>query len=84
MGEVHRARDTRLGRDVAIKVLSSGLEIGQPHALFSTGIIGSFMERRNQFVVARDGRRVLVNLSVDEENPAPITVVMNWDASGPR
>ena len=74
------------GKLMAVDVHASaaGLETGQPHALFSTGIIGSFMERRNQFVVARDGKRVLVNVSADEENPAPITVVMNWEASASR
>ena len=31
--------------------------------------------------VTRDGQRVLVNLSEEDENAAPITVVVNWDAN---
>jgi hypothetical protein len=65
---------------VDVRARPAGLELGQPHALFSTGIVGSFVDRRNHFVVAHDGKRVLVNLSAEEENPAPITVVINWDA----
>jgi len=28
----------------------------------------------------RDGQRFLVNISAEDENSAPITVVLNWDA----
>jgi hypothetical protein len=31
-------------------------------------------------VVTRDGQRFLVNRSAEDENSAPITVVMHWDA----
>ena len=44
------------------------------------GHSGSFVDRRNQYVVTRDGTRFLVNLSAEDENSAPITVVLNWDA----
>jgi hypothetical protein len=38
-------------------------------------------DRRNQCLVTKDGQRFLVNLSAEDENPAPITIVMNWDAA---
>jgi hypothetical protein len=56
------------------------LETGTPRALFNTGITASFVNRRNQYVVTRDGQRFLVNISAEDENSAPITVVLNWQA----
>ena len=66
---------------VDIKATSSSFEAGVPHALFVTGITGSFVDRFNQYVVTRDGQRFLVNRSDEDENSAPITVVMHWDAA---
>ena len=42
---------------------------------------GGFLDRRNQYLVTKDGQRFLVNLSAEDENSAPITIVMNWDAA---
>ncbi len=53
---------------------------GPPQRLFDTGIRASFVDRRNQYVVTRDGQRFLVNVSAEDENSAPITVVLNWQA----
>jgi Tol biopolymer transport system component len=68
------------GRLMAVSVATRGadLEISAPRELFNTGITGAFVDRRNQYVVTRDGRRILVNVSDEDENPAPITVVVNW------
>ena len=66
---------------VDVEASSSSFEPGAPHPLFNTGIAGSFVDRFNQYLVTRDGQRVLVNRSADDENSAPITVVMNWDAT---
>jgi len=69
------------GRLMAVDIKSSAsLEAGPPRALFLTGITGSFFDRFNQYVVTRDGRRFLINRSAEDENSAPITVLMNWDA----
>ena len=64
---------------VSVNATPAAIETGPPHPLFDTGIRGGFLDRRNQFLVTKDGRRFLVNLSAEDENPAPITVVMNWD-----
>ena len=66
---------------VDVEASSSSFEPGAPHPLFNTGITGSFVDRFNQYLVTRDGQHVLVNRSADDENSAPITVVMNWDAT---
>jgi Tol biopolymer transport system component len=65
----------------AVKAGLPTFETGTPEALFNTGITASFVERRNHYVVTRDGQRFLVNISAEDENSAPITVVMNWDAA---
>ena len=60
---------------------SSSVEAGAPHALFNTGIAGAYVDRFNQYLVMRDGQRFIVNRSAEDENSAPITVMMNWDAT---
>jgi dipeptidyl aminopeptidase/acylaminoacyl peptidase len=61
-----------------VKAADTVFETGSPRALFNTGITASFVSRRNQYVVSRDGQRFLVNISAEDESPAPITVVLNW------
>ena len=65
---------------VDVKTADSRFETGPAHALFNTGITASFVIRRNQYVVSRDGQRFLVNISAEDESPAPITVVLDWQA----
>jgi eukaryotic-like serine/threonine-protein kinase len=71
------------GRLMAVDITTSGstFEAGAPHALFDTGIRGGFVDRTNQYAVTRDGQRFLVNRSVEDENSAPITVVLNWGST---
>ena len=73
------------GRLMAVDIRASGasFEAGAPRTLFNTGITGSFVDRTNQYLVTLDGQRVLVNRSAEDENSAPITIVMNWDAAPP-
>jgi hypothetical protein len=59
-----------------VRATDTTLETGTPRALFNTGITASFVNRRNQYVVTR--QRFLVNISAEDENSAPITVVLNW------
>jgi serine/threonine protein kinase/Tol biopolymer transport system component len=59
-------------------------ETDTPRALFDTGVRGLFLERRNHYVVSRDGQRFLIVVSTEDDNVAPITVVMNWRATNPR
>jgi eukaryotic-like serine/threonine-protein kinase len=59
----------------------SSFRTAAPRALFNTGVTASFVDRRNQYVVTRDGQRFLVNISAEDENSAPITVVLNWRAT---
>jgi Tol biopolymer transport system component len=64
-----------------VKIGGSTFETGTPRALFGTGITASFVARRNHYAVTRDGQRFLVNISAEDENSAPITVVLNWNAT---
>jgi len=63
---------------VSVAVRGRDLETSAPRELFKTGITGAFVERRNQYVVTHDGQRFLVNVSTEDEIPAPITVIVNW------
>ena len=62
----------------------SGIEPTEPRELFDAGIIGSLLERRNQYAATKDGQRFLVNLSAEDEGSAPITVMVNWRAGRNR
>ena len=67
------------GRLMVVDVNASSAAVtGPPRALFDTGISGSFLDRRNQYLVTRDGQRFLVNLSAEDTSSAPITVMMHW------
>jgi serine/threonine protein kinase len=70
------------GRLMAANVISSGstFATAAPRVLFDTGITTSVVETRNQYLVTRDGQRFLLNISAEDENSAPITVVLNWDS----
>jgi Tol biopolymer transport system component len=69
----------------AVHSSNESIEVGAPSALFKTRVTTGHLNRRNQYLVSRNGQRVLVNLSEEDENAAPITVIVNWDvASQPR
>jgi Tol biopolymer transport system component len=79
------APDTRL-MAVLIALGKDGqtIEPGTPEPLFLTRLasganIVSGTLLNAQYAVARDGR-FLLNATVDEATPSPITVVLNWDA----
>ncbi len=65
----------------AVRRSADDIEFAPPAALFNTRVTTGHLDRRNQYLVSRDGQRVLVNLSEEDENAAPITVVVNWDAN---
>ena len=68
------------GELMAVEVMLSdaGARIGAAKRLFHTNITTTLVDRRNHYVVSRDGQRFLVVLSPEEEAPPPITVVLNW------
>ena len=80
-GEVYHARDPRLGRDVAIKVLPAAFS-SDSERLPSGASIGSAGSSSTQYAVAADGR-FLMNVAVDDEVLSPITIVLNWQAGLP-
>ena len=75
-------------RLMSIEVRSlSPLILGEPRPLFSTGITGPIAvapSSNNHYAVTRDGQRFFVNTSIDQQNIAPITVVVNWTKGGRR
>jgi hypothetical protein len=54
-----------------------GPSFGVPKPLFQTRVSAGVTANRTHYVPGRDGRRFLVNQSVDAA-PNPITVVLNW------
>ena len=58
--------------------LGSSAVVGEPKALFTTGVIG--FTSPNRYAVSADGQKFLVNAAVQQINQTPITVVLNWTA----
>ena len=63
---------------VEVKGDSAMFEAGVPRPLFEMRSLGGFPGGGND--VTRDGKRFLVNMPAQEENPRPITIVLNWTA----
>jgi Tol biopolymer transport system component len=63
-----------------VDAAAGSFRTGVPKPLFDTGVRGLFLDRRNHYVVTRDGQRFMVNATADDDQRAPITVVLNWTA----
>ena len=62
-----------------IQAAGQALEAGAPISLFQTRIVGGGQSGwRQQYAVAPDGQRFLINITVDESTASPITIVTNW------
>src|SRR5262245_45666870 len=92
MGEVYRAKDTRLGREVAVKVLPQHLSSNaEVRARLSVPLAAGSMEPGAEVPLFRvllrpgystldmsaDGRTFVVN-TLASEGAAPIVVLSNW------
>ena len=84
MGEVYRARDTRLERDVAIKVLPDTLG-ASPDAALRFEREARLLAQLNHANIAtlygfeqQDGQRFLVKVPVEDDSGRRIHVVTNW------
>jgi Tol biopolymer transport system component len=70
------------GKLMAAPIHTAGqmFDAGVPAALFQTRILGggTSVYKKQQYVVALDGKRFLIDLSVDESTASPITIVTNW------
>jgi Tol biopolymer transport system component len=75
-------------RLMAVEVRSeSPLTFGDPRPLFPTGITGAIAispSSNNSYAVTSDGQQFFVNTTIEQENIAPITIVLNWTRSLPR
>ena len=58
---------------VPVRLSDSTIEVGQARELFRT----AFRNNALPYDVSDDGR-FLINRSVDEQAPVPITLVVNW------
>jgi eukaryotic-like serine/threonine-protein kinase len=69
---------------MAVPVTTEGtFRAGTPAALFLTNLdpYGLGISGRNQYLVARDGSRFLLNQARPDAAPSPVTVVINWMAA---
>jgi Tol biopolymer transport system component len=67
---------------MAVQVNTNGasFQAGAPRALFETHILMKEDRTGNQYAVASDGQRFLINSTIAATVAAPISVVVNWSA----
>jgi hypothetical protein len=61
----------------------AALEIGSAEPLFEPRMVGGAgiaVGRQQQYAVAPDGRRFLINAPVEDGSVSPLTVVLNWQS----
>lgn len=64
---------------VPVKAAGSSLEAGIPKELFEAPLVRA--SHRNRYLVASNGQRFLVNMTVEQTTASPFTVVLNWLAA---
>jgi WD40 repeat protein len=57
---------------------ANGPAFAAPSALFATHVVGVVGVQRQQYVVAPDGQRFLVNTISEDASGTPITLMLNW------
>lgn len=67
------------GQMMAVDVNQKGtsLQLGAPHALFKTAIMGG---SRGPYTVSADGKKFVVNTVTQEPITEPLTLITNWTA----
>ena len=76
MGEVYRARDTKLGREVAIKVL--------PESFVQDAERLAWFEREAKLLAALNHPRIATLYGLEESDGSPFLVMELVDARGAR
>ncbi len=63
---------------VEVRSSESGFSPGTPKALFRASIHTGITTTRNDYLVAADGQRFLINTPLEDTAKLPVTVVLNW------
>ncbi len=71
------APDTSL-MSVEIHSTDSDFSSGTPKALFKTSVHFGITSSKNDYLVAADGQKFLINTPLEDTLRLPITVVLNW------
>jgi len=68
---------------VPIQISSGGqsIEAGTAVALFHSHVFSKSRAGKQQYAVSRDGQRFLMNVSLEDATPSPISVLLNWKPS---
>jgi hypothetical protein len=69
--------DRRL-TSVAVTTDSQTFSAGVPRPLFEVNLPEPTAPYPGDYAVSADGQRFLLNSQVDQAQPAPLTVILNW------
>lgn len=63
---------------VEVRSSESGFSSSTPKALFKAPIYSGITTTRNDYLVAADGQKFLINTPLEDTAKLPITIVLNW------